>query len=266
MFIPRSHAFVITAVLALSAGARADEEPPAKDPQAMKALDTMGAFLRDQKSFTVRTTTQTDYVLDNGQKVRLESHGDLRARRPDHLRAAVTSDRKQREYFFDGKTFTIYAPAMNYYATVDDVPGTLRELADLLADRYALQLPLVDLFRWGTEESAEDQITAARFIGPTKLDGVDVDQYAFRQPGLDWQIWIQHGDKPVPRKLVLTTTDDPARPELAIQLSWDLAARHDEDAEFTFTPPKGASKIALAAVPPTPGYSARRDIQRKPQR
>jgi hypothetical protein len=216
------------------------QKPPAIDPQAISALDKMGAFLRRQQSFSVRTSTQTDYVLEDGQKVTRSARGDLIVRRPDHLRVEMVSDNKHREYFYDGKTFTIFSPQIGFYATLP-APPTLNGLADLLQTRYGLDLPLVDLFRWGTEDT---DITAARYIGPTRIDGVVVDQYAFRQPGVDWQIWIQRGAEPVPRKLVLTTTDDPARPEHSVELTWTLNAKH-EDRQFAFTPPKDATRIAI---------------------
>jgi hypothetical protein len=38
------------------------------------------------------------------------------------------------------------------------------------------------------------------------------EHYAFRQEGLDWQIWIQ-GDYPLPRKFVIRTLTDDARPQ-----------------------------------------------------
>ena len=226
------------------------EQSRSIDPAALAALDRMGAFLRTQRSFTVRTTTETDYVLDNGQKVRRWGHGRLDVQRPNRLRAETISDsdRKYRQVFYDGSTFTIFAPRVGYYATVP-APSTILQLADMLEDRYALPLPLVDLFRWGTPESDKDQITAATYVGTARIDGVDTDQYAFRQPGLDWQIWIQRGSQPLPRKLVLTTTDDPARPEHAIELTWDLNATQP-CSTFTFVPPKDARRISIAEVPP----------------
>lgn len=233
-------------------------KPPAIEPEAIAALAEMGAFLREQQSFTVRTTTETDYVLDSGQKVRLSAHGELRVRRPDHLRADLVSDRKQRQVFYDGRTFTIHSPRVGYYATVA-APATILELADLLQGTYGLELPLVDLFRWGSDEleiELED-ITSATHVGSTRLDGVQTDHYAFRQPGLDWQIWIQRGDRPLPRKLVLTTTDDPARPEHAIEMTWNLGARH-EDAVFAFAPPSGSARIELAELIPPKADKTRR--------
>ena len=42
-------------------------------------------------------------------------------------------------------------------------------------------------------------------VGPTEVGSITCEQYAFRQPGLDRQIWIQLGDFPLPKKLVITT-------------------------------------------------------------
>ena len=50
-------------------------------------------------------------------------------------------------------------------------------------------------------------------LGLSDVGGITCEHYAFRQPGLDWQVWIQLGDHPLPKKLVLTTTTDDARPQ-----------------------------------------------------
>lgn len=237
-------------------------ETPVIEPAAIEAIERMGAFLRDQQSFTVRTTAETDYVLDAGQTVRIPSKGEVRVRRPDHLRATVISDRKERQFFYDGKTFTMYGPRLGFYASVA-APPTIVELADSIEARHGLVLPMVDLFRWGTKESGLDALTSAVHVGTSTLDGVVTDHYAFRQPGLDWQIWIERGERPVPRKLVLTTTDDPARPEYTVEMAWELGTRH-ADATFAFVPPKDSQRIALAEIAPAPGETAR-TARRRPQ-
>jgi hypothetical protein len=228
------------------------KQPPVLDLEAIHALESMGKFLREQQSFSVRTKATTDHVLESGQKIRSSATGQLRVRRPDHLRADIVSDRKQRQYFYDGKTFTMNSPNVGYYATVP-APPTIAELADELEDRYSLDLPMVDLFYWGTDEAAIDEITSASIIGSSKIDGVETTHYAFRQPGLDWQIWIEKGDRPVPRKIVLTTTDDPARPEHSLEMTWNLDSRQ-EDSLFTFVPSPDSQEIAIAD----------RNAQRKP--
>lgn len=230
------------------------EQAQAVQPAALEALRRMSAFLGQQKNFSLRTEMETDYVIGDGQKVRLASRGDLRVQRPSQLRAHVVSDRKDREFFYDGRTFTIFSPKVGYYAQVS-APPTIRGLADQLQAQYGLELPLVDLFRW-SESASFDQITSAKFIGTTELDGVKVDQFAFRQPGVDWQIWIDRGARPLPRKLLITTTDDPARPEHSIAMNWQLGTTFDNKT-FAFVPPRDATRIGIAELGP-PTQTARR--------
>jgi hypothetical protein len=165
---------------------------------------------------------------------------------PDRLRISVTSDRHNRLWVYDGKTLTLLARGANYYATVP-APATIAQLADVLQDKHDLELPLEDLFRWGGPHSQDTVITSAMFIGPSQVDGVSCGHYAFRQDGLDWQVWIQFGDSPLPRKLVLTTLTDEARPQYTATYAWNLAPSFN-DAAFAFVPPPGAGKVALAGT------------------
>jgi hypothetical protein len=237
-------------VIAAAESAKAEQAPekrPAKDPEAIAALEKMGAFLREQKSFTVHVTIDTDHTLDNGLSVRTSGTGELRVRRPDHLRADISTDRKDRQFFYDGKKFTMNAQKLGYFASID-APATIKDLADELEDRYNIELPMVDLFRWGTDEADTDEIKLAMHVGTSKIAGVETDQYAFRQPGLDWQIWIERGDHPLPRKILLTTTDDAARPTREVTIAWNLDVKH-EDSTFTFVPGKDSHAIAILENP-----------------
>lgn len=211
---------------------------------ALKRLEDMGAFLRQQRAFTVESQTETDEVLDTGQKVQLSAKTELEVRRPDRLHASYVSDRREREFFYDGKSFTVYGPTTKYYATVP-APPTIDGLLGRLSERYDIELPLVDLFLWGTPSSGVELVQCASFIGTAKIGETKTDHLAFRQDGLDWQIWIEQGARPLPKKLVLTTTDDPDKPQHSITLDWNLSPTQDLQA-FVFTPPRGASRIELA--------------------
>ena len=92
--------------------------------------------------------------------------------------------RKDREYFYNGRSFTINAPRTGYYATVR-APATIARLVNDLSARFGIQLPLADLFYWGTPRARTDLITSAIDVGPSTIDGVATEQYALRQPGLD---------------------------------------------------------------------------------
>jgi hypothetical protein len=237
-------------VLCLPAGTRvhamAAQAAPVKDtidPESMEALTNMGTYLRSLKAFQVDAEITEDDVLDDGQIVTASRKTTLLAEKPNLLRVEIKSDERDTFLFYDGKNFTVYGKLVNFYATVP-APPTTGELIKKIDDEYGIEVPLVDLFLWGTDEATIKRITSAIDVGPATVEGVTCEQYAFRQEGVDWQIWIQLGDFPLPRKLAIRTLTDDARPQHTSTLAWNLAPSYN-DAAFTFDPPEGALRIAL---------------------
>jgi hypothetical protein len=80
-------------------------------------------------------------------------------------------------------------------------------------------------------------------VGPSVVGGVKSTHLAFRGSEVDWQIWIEEGGRPLPRKFVLTSKQVKGEPQFTVLVrSWDVAPKLTEGM-FTFTPPKGAKKI-----------------------
>ncbi len=233
------------AQVTLAQGATAPAE--VRDPAVLSRLAQMGEYLRSIQSLVVKADTTTDEVLESGQKLEFAGTVEYRYAKPDRLRATVRTDRRWREYYFDGKTLTQSSPRMGYYASAPMPGKTVGELMTGLSQRYGIEMPLADLFFWGTPASGVDDITSATLIGPARIGGVDTDHFALRQPGVDWQIWVERGARPLPRKLVITTTDEPEQPQYSANLSWNLQAQTPASA-FTYVPSKDARRIELAPL------------------
>jgi hypothetical protein len=216
------------------------------DPDAMEALNKMGVYLRSLKAFQVDSEVTNDDVLDDGQTITDLKTNTLLAVSPNFLRAELKSDDKDVFLFYDGKNFTVYGKLVNYYATVP-APATTAQLVDKVYNDYGIEIPLVDLFKWGTDNSTIRSITSAFDVGPSTVQGITCEHYAFRQEGLDWQIWIQLGNYPLPRKFVIRTLTDDARPQHTSNLVWNLAPSYNAEA-FTFEPPAGALRITLKSI------------------
>ena len=225
-------------------------DPPAAeaavDPAAVAALEKMGRTLRGLGQFEVRSDASIELVLENGQKVEIDQDIRYRARKPDRLRVDMSNENYDRHLYFDGKQLTVWAPRLNYYATVDTEARTLGQLVTNAADRYGITLPLTDLFLWGTEAAPASAITAAFKVGDTVLDGDRVEHWAFRQAGSDWQVWISQ-ESSLPRRLVIVDQEDPALPEFSADLHWDARTPIGDEA-FAFTPPADASRISLVTI------------------
>ena len=243
------HAAVVIGVILVGAQPLAAQQAdtfPTIDPLAINALKKMGEYLMRLDEFQVKANITSEQVLRDSSKVQLSKNADLLVDRPNKLRLQVLGDQHERIFLYDGSTFTLWAPLLRFYGTVP-APATLAELARKLEDEHGIDLPLVDLFRWGTQEAQISQITAAKNIGVSNCEGVTCQHYAFRQPGVDWQVWIQRGDHPLPRRLVITTRTDEARPQYAATYSWNLAPSFN-DKVFAFDAPEDAKKIPLATV------------------
>ena len=239
--VPKIVVALLVGLFVTTAFAQPDE--PAIDPEAIAALEKMGGYLRTLKAFRVEAITSNDTVLEDGQKIQHEGTADILANVPNGLRIHTNNDRHERLFLYDGKEFTLWGQRMDYYATVD-APDTIGKLADMLENKYDIDLPQIDLFRWGTPEMDKAAIVGALDAGPAVINGTTCQHYVFRQDDIDWQIWIQKGDYPLPRKVVITTKTDDARPQHSAEYQWDLAPSFN-DAAFTFNPPKGALRVVL---------------------
>ncbi len=238
---------LLALALTISRGVFA-QNPPAVDPAAISALQQMGAYLRSLGAFQVEAVTTDEDVLDNGQKIQYAGVTNIVAKLPSRLRAEVNNDRFERMYFYDGAKFTLFAQRPNYYATVP-APAKIVDLADNLQSSYGFSVPLEDLFRWGSPGWNPANITAAMKAGPSVVLGTTCEQYAFRQSDVDWQIWIQRGDFPLPRKIVITDRMDEARPQHVAVYTWNLAPSFN-DAAFVFQPPPDAQRVVMPKSTP----------------
>jgi hypothetical protein len=219
----------------------------AVDPQALQALMRMSTYLSTLPSFEVKTDTTLDLVTMRGQRLQLGGSAEYKVRRPSGFQIAVNTDFMSRRFYFDGKQFTVLAPKLNYYST-EPAPATNREMVDVLYSKYGIALPLADLFRWSDPESARaEKLTSAFLVGPVTLDGVLTDHYAFREADQDWEIWIDRGNKPLPRKIAIVSKRDSARPAYVAHLTWNVAPNLRPD-DFTFKPTTASKQIHIAEI------------------
>lgn len=201
--------------------AAAASAPTAVDPGATGALDAMADYLRSLRAFEVDANTSNDVVLDNGQNVALLRDTVLKVKRPDRMRADITGNGNVRGMVYDGRHFTIFNQKQGFYAR-NDAPPTLDEFARDLANTWHIEMPLADLFYWAYGKHDDRVLTSAQAIGLEKVDALWCTHYAFRQQGVDWELWIEQGPRPLPCRMVVTDTTQVSRPRRDVTYHWKL--------------------------------------------
>jgi hypothetical protein len=212
-------------------------------PEAIDALRKMGSYLQTLQRYEIAIDLVSEVVLADGQKLQRSADLTFQVQRPNKMKAVLSSPRTEQEGYYDGKTFTWYNPEKRYYASMD-APDTLKGLVKDLREGYGLDLPEVDLFRWGGDDAPVEGITSAMNAGQDIIGKDLCDHYAFRQGDVDWQIWIAAGERPLPLKVVITDRTDEARPQSVKYITWNLKPSF-RDSTFRFVPPKGAAKVPM---------------------
>ena len=221
-------------------------DPAPIDPVAIAALDQMAAYLQTLVSFRVRADATTEVVLEGGQKIQFGGDIDLAVHRPDAFKVVSEADTRTREMYYNGGTFTIFAPRLGYYASFD-APPTIGQTLDVARTKYGIEVPLADLFTWGTDQTIRARVQEAMVILPETIGDRQCVHYAFRQENVDWQLWLEEGAEPLPCKIVITSKDDPAMPQYTSVLHWDLSEPVPADS-LAFNPPADAHRITIAEV------------------
>lgn len=217
------------------------------DPQAVKLLKAATDFLASQKALAADTRNTLEIVLTSGQKIQFAHTANVSLQRPNKLRAERTGDLVNQVFYYDGKSLTVSNPGEKYFATVA-APPTLEEMLNFARTSLDIVAPAGDLLQRNAYDILMTDVSSGFVVGKGIVEGVRCDHLAFRAPHVDWQIWIEDGARPLPRKLVITTRDVVNAPQFAVVITrWDLQPKQP-DGMFTFTPPKGATKVEF--LPP----------------
>ncbi len=217
------------------------------DPRADDWLHRMADYLQHAKTFSFKADIWQDVQLSSGQQVQASRTLAFQVRRPDRLRIDVQSTRRNRQLTYDGHNITLLNRVQNFYGTVP-VSGSLDQAMDTAVERFGINMPLEDFLRSDPYHDLSRSVQSGTDIGPTTVLGTPCEHLAFTQGNIDWQVWIESGARPVPKKFLITYKDEPGTPEFtAIFNNWDFITPLP-DFVFKFDPPPGASKIPVKEV------------------
>jgi hypothetical protein len=220
--------------------------PAARADDAGKILKSMSDYLAGEKTLSASFDSDIEVITPELQKIQFASSGEFKLSRPDKLRVKRTGGYADVELVYDGKTISVAGNNVQAYVQAE-MPGTVDQLVDGIQGKAGMGMPGMDLLL----SNAFDELTAnaidGRHIGQGVVDGVECEHLAFRTPDTDWQIWIETGAKPVPRKYVITSKTMAGAPQYTLRTHDWKSDAFAEDA-FSFKPPAGATKVDLDSV------------------
>jgi hypothetical protein len=218
------------------------------DPRADELVRKMSDFLASTKSFTLDAEELYDEVPPDLPRTQLTSSRHVALRRPDRMAGDASGDAVNRSFWYDGKTLSVVDQEQNTYSTMP-VPPTIDGALDAVFERTGLVIPLADFLYSDVYARLMESVQRGVYLGIHQVSGVACHHLSFEQDTIDWQLWIDAGEKPLPRKLVIAYKTEEGVPQYSVTIPvWKLEANPPEDV-FRFEPPKGATEIELPTRP-----------------
>jgi hypothetical protein len=220
----------------------------AQDNDATRILKAMSDFIAAQKNVSISFDSDIEVITPDLQKIQFANSGTVLMSRPDKLRATRTGGYSEVELFFDGKAAVVLSKDDNAYTRLD-APGSIDQLIGKLRSEYSMTAPGADLLLANVFDDLTEDVIDAKNIGLGVIDGVECQHLAFRTPEVDWQIWIEIGARPIPRKYVITSKSVAAAPQYTLRIKeWRTDVETTAE-NFVFRPPQGTKEVAAADVP-----------------
>jgi hypothetical protein len=221
--------------------------PSARAQDAAKILKAMTDYVSSQKTISVTFDTDIEVITGDLQKIQFASSGQMLLSRPDKIRAHRTGGYADVELVFDGKTLSVLGKNVNAYAQTESA-GSIDQLVARLRNQFGVAIPGADLLLSHAYDEMMQDVLDGKHIGLGVIDGVECDHLAFRTNDVDWQLWVEVGSRPIPRKYVITSKAVTGAPQYTLRIKdWKTDVQVPPDA-FAFTGPANAKKVEFGAL------------------
>ena len=240
-------AVLFTPVETLALSEEANPNAATQDLRPEGILSRASEFLAELPGFQVSIRCNYDAIQPDGQRIEFGELRNIMIQRPNRMSAEVLrSDGDLDLLLYDGQALTAYKTADNVYARVEHAGSVDSAIIYLVRD-LQIRFPLARLLLTSLPELVEQQAESVSLVEVNQLYEVSVDHLAVRTADVDFQIWVDQGDKPLPRRVVITYKNDPGQPQFRADFfDWDLSPEIAAET-FILTPADGAEEILFLA-------------------
>ena len=226
---------------------RLDRDLPDVSAEAWAILEAMTATVSGAREFTIDVEMGHEVLQPNGQRLEFGSRIRGSFRRP--AEGFVRFDTREGEnasIVMDGETVSVFSTRddrmiFDTAKQAGDINETFNRLTGILGTNDQLQ----GFFSLNLTETLAGMVTSGHYLGESTIAGVPCDHLALRGEAEDVQLWVTKGERPVPRRIIVTYRTLDGQPRFWAQFaSWDFTPALP-GTTFEFTPPGHAERVAL---------------------
>jgi len=233
---------IISALLASLPMVSATRAQQMVSPKPENIVRQMCDYLKSLHQFSYRADVTYDAPDATGKNIQRTFKMETSVQRPDRLRVDAQGDDVNKQFFFDGKTITLYDKTDKVYATME-VPPDIEGALEKAHTDFNLRVALTDLTSPRLYELLAKHLPGARNVGLEKVRGSSCHHLVFDEKNVKLQLWVDAGGKPLPRKVVITEKAAPQPLQWTALLdAWKTSPKLD-DSLFVFAVPSGVHRI-----------------------
>jgi hypothetical protein len=228
-------------------GSTAQADSKQQSPEGLQVLKSMSEFISRQDGYRLTGQASSDAWLEAGLVISNTAEIELSYREPASMNFTRLGGGGMDVLNIDKGQLLYFDSSTGYYATAD-TPEGINQALDYAFEKLGIDLPLMDLVRADAfERMVGDGDIVMYLTDGSRVGGVNCHQLVIRAPDLDIQLWVQEGDQPLPRRVVLTDKWLQGSPRFVANMQWELNPEFERDS-FEYSPPEGAERIEFIQV------------------
>jgi len=213
-----------------------------QDAKAIEVLKQMAAFKSSLDQVVIKGVTFTDARLDAGLMVANAEEVSVSINRPGSMLITSSDGEAIKGFYFHNGLFTFFNSLNQLYGQAS-IPKDIEAAMEFALDELGVEAPLMDMIY---KDAATHLITSDETIlyltDKARAGGTDCHHLAIRGSDVDVQLWVEEGDRPVTRKIMITSKFEGGSPRFTANLDWDTSPKF-KPGYFEFKAPEDATKI-----------------------
>jgi hypothetical protein len=227
--------------------------PPAPmvEQYALDRLKQMSDKLAATQAFTYRSSSSIEMSAVTGQFLTFFIDSEVALQRPNKLRVDLSGDLSTVQLYFDGANVSAFDPKNNLHADAHAL-ATIDDVLDFVINKARINFPSGDFLYSNPYAVMSKALTHAIIVGPSMVNGVPCEHFAYMNPSINWEVWIEKGVNALPMRLAMTYKKAPNFPRFLIEFAdWNLNPKLNADT-FVFKAPANAKQIEFGHYQPEP--------------
>ena len=240
---------------AVQAVSPAPPPAPVIEKYALDRLKQMSEQLASAKSFTYRSNNFMEVQAEaTGQFLTFFVETEVALQRPNKLRVNVFGDVPGFQFYFDGTKVSAFDPQKNVHSVSEPIE-TIDEMLEFVTTKAHINFPSADFMYSDPYAVMTKNLTHAIVVGPSMVNGVPCEHFAYMEPSLNWEIWIENGKRALPLRLAMTYKQVPNFPRFMMEYKdWNLNPKLKADI-FVFKAPANSKQIGFDITGPIKNQS-----------